>query len=276
MVLLPEVFGCEIKFFKDALPWAVPANLSEEEIEKLEVPDLLNSYPMTEIVKQMDYLEEKYGRVTGGINTTGVINLGLKIRGDQLYLDFYENPDLVHKLFEICTETIIQLAQYVRKRTGNLSAGVTPMFTPETYALPNCTAAQISNEIYEEFVLPYETKLSEHLQPFGIHHCGSVNNVIEGYSKIKNLKYLEVGPQSDLQRVRELIPGIHVNARIDPVRMLKCSAKEIEEDVKYLIDTGAPLELLSIDAVGCDYGTPDENIRTMINTAIEYSAQKMN
>ena len=31
MVMLPAVFGCEIVFKKDALPWAMPLNLSERQ-----------------------------------------------------------------------------------------------------------------------------------------------------------------------------------------------------------------------------------------------------
>lgn len=275
MVLLPEMFGCEITFFDDALPWANPADLSAGEIEKLTVPDIENSYPMTEIIRQMDYLEEKYGRVTGNINTTGILNLALKIRGDQLYIDFFENPQLVHKLMEICLQSIIRLATYVRKRTGTLASSVTPMAPPEMYVLPNCTVAQISNQAYEEFVLPYEQRLAEAMRPFGIHHCGSVNNVVEGYSKIKNLEFVEVGPNSDLRRVRELMPDVFINARIDPVRMYQCTPQEIADDVKKLIDTGGPLDKLSIDAVGVDYGTPDENIRVMITTAKDYSAEQI-
>jgi len=81
MVMLPTIFGCEIVYSDAALPWAMPLNLSEDEVMKLEVPDIFNSYPMTEMIKQIDYLKDKYGEVVGDINTTGVQNLALKIRG---------------------------------------------------------------------------------------------------------------------------------------------------------------------------------------------------
>ena len=89
------------------------------------------------------------------------------------------------------------------------------------------------------------------------------------------MSFLEVGPKTDLKLLRQLMPDCRVNARIDPVRMLKCSAEEIAQDVRDIIDMGAPFEKLSIDAVGCDYGTPDENVRAMLNTAREYSAFKI-
>jgi len=58
----------------------MPLNLSDDDIMKLEVPDLFNSYPMTEMIQQIEYLKDKYGHVVGDINTTGVQNLALKIR----------------------------------------------------------------------------------------------------------------------------------------------------------------------------------------------------
>lgn len=275
MCLLPEVFGCRIVFADDALPWAMPANLSEKEIYRLEVPDVVNSPPMRALIKQMDYLESRYGRVTGNINPTGILNLGLKIRGDQLYTDFFENPDLVHRVMEIATQAIIQLATYVKKRTGTLASSVTPMAPPEMFVAPNCTVAQISNQSYEAYILPYENRIAETFQPFGIHHCGLGDPVLEGYSKVKNLSFLEVGPRTDLLKLRSLMPDVHVNARVDPIRMLNCTPEEIADDVRRIVDTGGPLEKLSIDAVGCDYGTPDENVRAMLGTARDYSMAKM-
>ena len=49
---------------------------------------------MTDMIKQIEYLKGEYGKVSGDINTTGVQNLARKIRGDQLYFDFYEKPEL--------------------------------------------------------------------------------------------------------------------------------------------------------------------------------------
>ena len=63
MVMLPAIFGCEIVYEKDALPWAIPLNLSEAQIERLKKPDILNSWPMTEMIEQMDYLEKNTARL---------------------------------------------------------------------------------------------------------------------------------------------------------------------------------------------------------------------
>ena len=129
-------------------------NLSDDEIIKLEVPDLFSSWPMTEWIKQIDYLKETYGKVLGDINTTGIQNLALKIRGDELYIDYFENPELCHHLLRICTECVKQLFEFNYKATGTGAVDVTPMADPKIAVIPNCTEEQISNNIYEDLPPP--------------------------------------------------------------------------------------------------------------------------
>ena len=227
MVMLPTIFGCEIIYKDDALPWAMPLNLSEDEVMKLEVPDLFNSYPMTEMIKQIEYLKEKYGKVVGDINTTGVQNLALKIRGDQLYYDFYENTELCRHLLKVCAESIIQLFEFNHKTTGTGAIDVTPMCDPKLYVFPNCTAEQISLETYESHVLMYDNQVADACHPVGIHHCGSVDQVLEGYAKVRHVEFVEIGFGSDVRRTREVFgPDVAVNARISPVLMKNGTPEE--------------------------------------------------
>jgi len=271
MVMLPTIFGCEIIYKDDALPWAMPLNLSADEVMKLEVPDLFNAYPMAEMIKQIEYLKEKYGEVVGDINTTGVQNLALKIRGDQLYFDFYENPELCRHLLKICTESIIQLFEFNHKTTGTGAIDVTPMCDPKLYVFPNCTAEQISLETYESQILEYDNQVADACHPVGIHHCGSVDEVLDGYAKVRHLEFIEIGFGSDVKRTREVFgPDVAVNARISPVLMKNGAPEEVAAEVRRLIDNGAPLANFSIDTVGLTYGTPDENVRTALKTAAEY------
>ncbi len=271
MVMLPSIFGCEIVYKDDALPWAMPLNLPEDDIMKLEVPDIFASYPMTDMIRQIDYLKETYGRVVGDINTTGVQNLALKIRGDQLYFDFYENPRLCRHLMGICTECIIRLFQFNHRTTGTGAVDVTPMCDPKLYVFPNCTAEQISLETYESQVLEYDNRVAEACHPVGIHHCGSVDEVLDGYAKVKHLEFIEIGFGSDVRRTREVFgPNVALNARISPVLMKNGTPEEVAQEVRQLIDNGAPLHNFSIDTVGLTYGTPDENVKTALKTAAEY------
>jgi methanogenic corrinoid protein MtbC1/uroporphyrinogen-III decarboxylase len=271
MVMLPAIFGCEVVFEPDALPWAMPLNLSEDEVMKLEVPDIFNTSPMTEMIQQIDYLQDKYGKVVGDINITGVQNLALKIRGEQFYIDYFENPELCHHLLKVCTESIIQLFQYVYKITGTGAVDVTPMCDPKLFVIPNCTVEQISLETYEKYVLDYDNQVADTCHPLGVHHCGSVNQVLDGYAKLRHLAFVEIGFGSDVRRTREVFgPHVALNSRINPVLMKNGTTEEVATEVRSLIHQGAPLHNFSIDTVGLTHGTPDENVRVARETAAEY------
>ncbi|MEW6440228.1 MAG: uroporphyrinogen decarboxylase family protein [bacterium] len=271
MVMLPAVFGCEIVFQEDALPWAMPLNLSEEEVMRLTVPDLLHTPPMTDMIRQIEYLKGKYGRVVGDVNTTGVQNLALKIRGEDLYTDYFENPDLCQHLFRICTESIIRLFQFVYPVTGTGAMDVTPMSDPKIFVIPNCTIEQISLKTYEDLLLPYDNQIADACHPFGIHHCGSVDQVLEGYAKVRHLEFVEIGFGSDVRKARQVFgPRVAMNARISPVLMKNGSPEDAAAEVRSLIEQGAPLGNFSIDTVGLTDGTPDENVKAARRAAAEY------
>ena len=270
MVMLPAVFGCEIIYEKGALPWAMAMNLSKEECEKLAKPDLTKAEPMASMLGQIDTLKSKYGRVIGDINTTGVQNLALKLRGDELYIDYFEDPEFAHRLLKFCTECMIDLWQLIYPITGTGAVDVTPMCDPSIYCVPNCTVEQISGDTYEEFGLPYDTMLAEVCKPFGIHHCGNLDPVVEHYAKVPNLVFMEAGFGTDFAGARKILgPQVAFNARISPVLMKNGTAEEVAATVKDAIDQGAPLSNYSIDTVGLTNGVPDENVRAARRTAME-------
>lgn len=268
MVMLPAIFGCEIVFEEAALPWAMPLNLSKEECAKLQKPDLANTSPMKEVLAQIDHLKAKHGHVVGDINTTGVQNLALKLRGDELYIDYFEDPEFCHELLGFCTECIAELWELVYPITGSGAVDVTPMADPEVFVIPNCTVEQISGDTYEEFGLPYDVKLAQRCKPFGVHHCGNLDPVVEAYAKIPNLVFMEAGFGTDFAAARRILgPQVAFNARISPVLMKNGTTDEVAAAVKEAIDQGAPLANYSIDTVGLTAGVPDDNVRTARRTA---------
>jgi len=271
MVMLPAIFGCEIVFEDGALPWAMPLNLSKEECDKLTMPDLHKASPMKEVLQQINHLKSKHGRVVGDINTTGVQNLALKLRGDELYIDFYEDPEFCHRLFNFCAQNMIALWKLIYPITGTGAMDVTPMCDPHIYCVANCTIEQISGDTYQEFGLPYDNLLAESCNPFGIHHCGSLDAVVEHYAKVKNLVFVEAGFGTDFASARKILgPEVAFNARISPVLMKNGSTEEVEAAVKDAIDQGAPLKNFSVDTVGLTHGVPDDNVRIARKTAMEY------
>ncbi|MBI4242552.1 MAG: hypothetical protein HY606_00540 [Planctomycetes bacterium] len=263
---IPALLGCKMVFLENDEPYALTSDLNDKEIEELKIPENISEfYPLNEIIKNAEKIREKYGKVEVCINWQGVQNIALKIRGEQLFVDYYTNPELAHKVLSIVTEMIIKVVRFFEKRFG------TSKEPNRLYTTSNCTVDLVSNEIYEEFLLRYDSILGEEFKNLGIHHCGIVDKSMPGYQRVKNLKFLEAGWGSDIRKAREGLPNLQMNCRYGPVRIQGVSAKQVEDDIRKLIESGAP----SISVVGVDTKTPDENIRVMFNTVAKHNLNKM-
>lgn len=117
---------------------------------------------MKDLVKLFDALEGKFGFLEGDINWEGIQNVALNLRGQQLFIDYYENPDLVRKLVDLIASTIIQFLNFLDAKTGTTSISVNRIVRRDDARLhlhSNCTVALISKEMYREFLLPYDRML---------------------------------------------------------------------------------------------------------------------
>jgi len=266
--LQSQIMGCGIQFSDKNLPYVECRNLSVDDIEKLDVPRLKDSKAWKAIHKQIEYMEKKYGYVESYIDLHGVQNLALDLRGTELFEDYYFNKDTANKVLEVSRRVIEKVAASLRRKTQCIGIGVTSIvrhINREMYVTSNCTVEMISNKLYEEFLLKHDIKLSKKFKPFGIHHCGkTLEHIIEGYSKVPDLSFIEAGAFSDLEITRSHCAGIPINARYSPVKLHEASIEEIETDISKMADKAKPLSLLSFSCVGIDSETDDKKIKAFV------------
>jgi hypothetical protein len=271
--VLPALFGARINFAANEAPWPVPMNLDREEISALEVPDIQTTWPMDCLIADMDALEEKFGYVAGDFDTDGILNTALCLRGQQLFVDFIEDPDLVFHLFTILAETYVLVARYVKSRTGTWAVATNRSILsvdPGIYLHSNCSVQMISPAIYEKFLLPYELYLAERLVPYGIHHCGNnLHRFIQAYSKVPAIFY-DVGWGSDVAICRRAFPDAFLNLRLSPVRMLQETPEVIQKDVRGLLSSAGTFDKVGVCCINMDYGTPDENVTAILEALESY------
>jgi len=271
--VIPALLGAEIWFEEDAAPQPWPLNLNAAEIDALEKPDFRTAWPMNELITQMDALEAEWGSLVGDVNTDGVLNAAYLLYGQQLYLDFYKKPERVRRLLDLIGELIVDVALYIRERTGSCSISVNRMVAhvdPRLFFHANCSVQMISPKSYRDVHLDTERRMAERIRPFGIHHCGSnLHRIAPEYAKLP-LTMVGVGWGSDVAAVREALPGVFLNLRLSPIRMLHATPAEIASDTEYLLQAAGPLENVGVCCINMDYGTPDENIFAMAEVVERY------
>jgi uroporphyrinogen-III decarboxylase len=271
--VIPALLGSRIRFEANAAPQPEPMHLTVEQIEKFEMPDWQNQWPMKQIIADMDTLQAKYGYVVGDLNTDGLLNAAYHLYGQNLFADFYDAPDRARRLLNLIGELVIEVASYIHRRTGSYSISVNRMaehLTPTPFIHANCSVQMISPKSYRAMQFPTEQRIAERLQPFGIHHCGSnLHIVAPEYAKLSPA-FVDVGWGSDVARCREMLPHAFLNLRLNPVRMLNCTPREIADDTERLLRAAGSLERVGVCCINMDHATPNENIFAMFEVIERY------
>ena len=70
--------------------------------------------------------------------------------------------------------------------------------------------------------------------------------------------------------MRQALPDVFLNLRLNPVRMLQAAPEEIAADTENLLKAAGSLENVGICCINMDYGTPDENIFAMYEVVEKY------
>lgn len=267
--LLSELMGCEIVYQPDNSPQVMCRELDPDAAGGLRAPVLDESPVWRRVQQQIEALTAEYGRVETYINLQGVQNVALDLMGQELFLAYYTAPDEINRLLGEITALCIEVGRRLYALSGDISGGVTAIvrrIRPDCYLSSNCSVEMVSNALYEEFLLPRDAELALAFPSFGVHHCGqSMEHVLDGYAKLPNLCFAEVGAGSDLACVRRRFPALALNARYSPVRLAAETPEDIARGVKRLLAAGNAGEgKLSISCVGIDGDTPEDNIRAFL------------
>lgn len=272
--IISAILGCEIRYFDDAPPEVVPANFSDEQIRHLQAIDIFEMSIIKDLSKMFDALEKRFGYLEGDINWEGVQNVALNLRGQQFFIDYYNNPELARKILDTVATTIVQFLDFMEAKTASTSISVNRIVRKVDSSLhlhSNCSVVMISADNYKDHLLQYDRMLSEKYQPYGIHYCGNdMHKVRNEFAGLHRVTFFDVGWGSDIKLCRQSLPDRFLSLRLSPERMKSKSAKEIEEDIKGLLQYAEPLQKVGLCCVNMDYGTPDENIRTIFKVAERY------
>jgi uroporphyrinogen-III decarboxylase len=271
--VIPALLGADVIFAPDAAPQPRPMGLSLAQIETLEKPDFRDAWPTNQLIGDMDALEAQYSYLMGDMNTDGLLNAAYHLYGQELFLDFYQAPERARRALDIIGELIVDVASYIRQRTGSCSISVNRMVEhvdPALFLHANCSVQMISPNSYREMHLPVEQRMAKRIRPFGVHHCGdNMHRIAPIYAELPAC-YFEVGWGSDVAACREALPDAFLNLRLSPVRMLQCTPQEIASDTEELLLATGPLEQVGVCCINMDYGTPDDNIFAMFEVIQRY------
>jgi len=241
--IIPQLFGIPVRYAPDRWPtFESGAKLSVRSIEALRMEDLLASPFMEDLLIQMDTMESEWGKIHGYPNLQGVLNNAFHIRGQEIFTDMLDRPEFVHRFFALICDVMIEFAKILQEKQRQSG------FYIDQFSVSNCVINMISPDMYREFVLPYDKKISLCFERFGVHTCEwDVTPYIEAFKEITKLGHLDMGMQSDMKRVKETFPNIRRAVLYNAVKLQDADLEEIKRDMEKIYLELAPCDIVMAD-----------------------------
>lgn len=268
--MLSEMLGCKVSYPEDAAPQVIHLGIKDLSINQ-ETP--LKSFRFKKFQELCQSLKARFGYLTGDVNWGGILNLAMDLRGSEIMTDFYTNPDEVKALFDALSAVIETFVDGIQKETGTSSISVNRVvkhFRKPVFLHSECSHTMLSNELYEEFLLPFDLEWSRKNRPFGIHYCGpDPHRYAALFQKIPALDFLDVGWGGDIKLLREALPNTFLNIRLDPVSLKDQTNDNIILTIKRLVGESGNPYLTGVCCINMDDKVPDEKVITILETVKE-------
>jgi uroporphyrinogen-III decarboxylase len=260
---IAAIYGVPIIYAADNWPNCAHQYFSENEIMNLHPPDLESNSHFQILMKQVDQISELEGRIEGYINWQGVLNNAQRLRGQDIFMDMMINPDLVKHLFDCVTTTMIDAAKRLHKRQRE--SGVDIRF----FTMSNCLVNMVSAEHYEDFLLPHDLRISESFKTVGVHNCAwNATPYLEAYARIPNIRYIDMGQDSDLKKAKQLFPVGRRAIMYTPMDVANKSLQEIRSDLEKIAAEYGPCDIVAADI---EIDTSDQRVLDFIRLCEEIS-----
>lgn len=267
--LLSEMLGCEIAYSENHPPQVLAAH---KELENVDIEAAFRSDAFKRVLTLADALKAKHGYVCGDINWGGVLNIAMDLRGENIFLDMMMTPDETKAYFDSIAAVIEKFTDYLATETGTTSIsvnrGVRHLKQP-VLLHSECSHTMISEEDYEQFLLPYDIAWSRK-RPYGIHYCGpDPHRMAASFAKIPHLDFLDVGWGGDISVLRQQLPDTFLNIRYSPVEMATQTKEEIRQTLTKLVGESANPYLTGVCCINIDDSVSDDKIDTIFETVAE-------
>lgn len=183
--IISSLFGAKIQVNDDTMPWVVPLE-GEEAFRKAilhGVPEVRGGLAgkIQEAYQVFSEWLGPYPKCAKAIHLTQpdmqgpFDNLHL-LRGEDVFYDLYDDPEMVHEALDIITETMISYQKSLPRL--NDRAGADSYYIHRAIYKGNILikldteTAMISESMFEEFCKPYNQRVLDALGGGSIHFCG--------------------------------------------------------------------------------------------------------
>jgi uroporphyrinogen decarboxylase len=260
-----EACGSGVTYPPMKAPWITDYLIqSKDQIDKLQVPDFMTCEATRTMIEGTKILAEK-ADVPVVAFMTGPLTMALQLMPyDKFIKEMIKDADFSHELVRRATEVGIAYGQALK------DAGAT------IFMICEHDTQMMSPKHTGEYSVKYYPQMFEMYDYNMVHMCGKVTphmeRNVDAFKKLDRLNMINVGPDVDLKRMRELFePEIGVAGNIDHIQLLPLDTSDATlASCRACIDEAGGLQASHFMlAPGCEItaDTPPENIEAMVAAA---------
>jgi hypothetical protein len=277
--LISEMLGCEVEYAADAPPQVQPAHYHCLEI----APERAFASPAyRKLTGLLDSLKTRHGYLCGDINWSGILNIALDLRGQELFLDLVDQPEDAGRFLAGIAAVIGRFTRELSRATGTTSISVNRNVRHISQPVrlhSECSHVMISVADYERFLMAYDAEWSRRHRPFGIHYCGQdPHRYAASFARLPHLDFLDVGWGGDVACLRAHLPETFFNLRYSPVEIPKQTTAQIRQTVRRLVQASGNPWLTGICCINMDDQVADEQVAAILDKVRllreEYAAEE--
>ncbi len=125
----------------------------------------------------------------------GTMTTAQKFLGETIYIDMMTKPQHCMEIMHWIADAYIVLCSHFSQIAG---LPITDIHIGE------CSSCMVSPELIEQFVVPVTSRIGEKLGPIRLHSCGPSTNHLQAFSRIKNLKSIDLGGDTSIKKARQI------------------------------------------------------------------------
>jgi hypothetical protein len=238
--ILPTLFGATLFVMEEklnTLPTSKPMGVHTiEEIVRKGIPDLSNGLGkrVFEMANRFHGLFDSYPRIKQHVrifhpDLQGPMDVCELLYGSELFVDLLIQPDLLRHLLNLITETYIAFMKKWELIVPFNDAYSThwSMLHRGHIMLRDDSAMNLSPEMFDEFVKPYDQRLLSVFGGGAIHFCGRGDHFIESASRMEKLYAIHMS-QPELNNLETIFH----NTVDKNIRLLSLRREVAEEAVR--------------------------------------------
>ena len=264
--VLASGFGCEITIAPgpgNDPAVAGPCIATPADAAHLKLPDPNQDGWMPRVLEAIDYARAYSDLPPGLTDMQGPLDtLGLMCGQAQLYKWMYQEPRMVHDLFDMVTEAFIAWTKVQKDHIGeplDRSNGLQGVWSPEGVGIweSDDDLVLLDPALYREFVVPYVSRIFDAFGGGSVHFCGNGYHHVENLRQIRGLRVVNHSPMGNFAgfaRFREalgedVVIQIQDSVPLDPDSYYAGLFSELS-DLRGILLTTFVVDTMGMDADG--------------------------